>query len=142
MAKIYASQPRLRPNWLTCRHVSALVMEYLNDDLDPDMRTAFDSHLDGCQDCRAFLATYKQTLDATHVLQYDEMPADLRARTRATIREKVEKTAAPAVGDAPARCLHSLPAESFPLPPASNFIEIHVTDIGDPVNEACNTLAH
>lgn len=91
MAKIYAAKPRRRPSALTCRHVAALVMEYLNGELDSETRSEFDSHLDGCQDCRAFLTTYKQTMAATHVLRYDQMPADLGARALATIREKLKK---------------------------------------------------
>jgi len=91
MAKLSAAGSRRRPHTLTCRYAAGLVMEYLNGELDSNVRMALDSHLGGCEDCRAFLATYKQTMDATHVLQYDQMPPGLQERALATIRAKIKK---------------------------------------------------
>ena len=91
MAKIHAAKPRRQPSMLTCRQVTALVMAYLSGELDLETRSTFESHLGGCQDCRAFLTTYKQSVDATHILGYDDMPADLQERALATVRQKLKK---------------------------------------------------
>ena len=86
-----ATSFRRRPSITRCRQATALVMEYLNDELDQGVRAAFETHLDHCQDCRAFLATYKQTVEAAHTLQYDEMPPGLQDEALATLSEKLKK---------------------------------------------------
>jgi len=50
---------------LTCRQVTALLVDYLAADMDSLTRTAFEAHLRHCQVCTAFLATYRETIRAT-----------------------------------------------------------------------------
>jgi hypothetical protein len=52
---------------LTCQRVTDLIIDYLTEVLEPDIRAAFAVHLRNCPDCVAFLQTYKQTVRATRI---------------------------------------------------------------------------
>jgi anti-sigma factor RsiW len=43
----------------------ALIAGYLSSDLDPQRCQAFENHLKICDDCAAFLHTYKKTIELT-----------------------------------------------------------------------------
>lgn len=50
---------------LSCKEVTALIMEYLNGSINRDVALAFEAHLAECPDCKAFLNTYKKTVELT-----------------------------------------------------------------------------
>jgi anti-sigma factor RsiW len=58
-----ASRRRARP--LTCAKETALIADYLASDLSPGNLAAFEKHLEECPDCKAFLQTYKKTIEIT-----------------------------------------------------------------------------
>jgi anti-sigma factor RsiW len=47
-------------------------MEYLDDELSEEQRKSFESHLEVCSACVAFIESYKQTLQLTKQLQFSE----------------------------------------------------------------------
>ena len=69
---------------VTCEDATDLICEYLAENLNPDRRRAFESHLSGCRDCAAFLATYKRTIDLTKSFLRSEplqvAPVDFKLR--------------------------------------------------------------
>lgn len=67
---------------LTCQQVTDTIIDYLNDDMQSETKRRFDNHLQGCADCRAFLATYNSTVRATRSLSYDAIPEEMRTRVR------------------------------------------------------------
>jgi len=84
--------PKSRPKELTCRQVTALILRYLNDELDTKTRRAFDAHLKECPNCTAFLQTYRATASAVHSLSYDDLPPDLQNRALQVVRAKLPKS--------------------------------------------------
>jgi len=48
---------------VTCIELIAFLDAYVDDELDADTRSDFDRHLLVCPSCRAYLATYKETID-------------------------------------------------------------------------------
>lgn len=48
---------------LTCRELVDFLWRYVEDDLAPEERKAFDRHLAMCRSCRAYLDSYRRTLD-------------------------------------------------------------------------------
>lgn len=46
----------------TCRDVAALLMAYLDRELDPARRAALEAHLAACDDCVRYLRAYERTV--------------------------------------------------------------------------------
>ena len=57
---------------MNCKEVIDFLMEYLDGELSEEQRSAFESHLEVCSDCVAFIKSYKQTLQLTKQLQISE----------------------------------------------------------------------
>ena len=47
---------------MTCRELIDFLMAYLDGELPADRRAVFDAHLAVCEDCRRYLATYRETV--------------------------------------------------------------------------------
>jgi anti-sigma factor RsiW len=48
---------------MTCREVADFLADYVSGALAADVRTQFDRHLSVCPNCRAYLATYRATIE-------------------------------------------------------------------------------
>lgn len=48
---------------MTCRELIDFLMDYTDGRLAPDARAEFDRHLSVCGSCRAYLDTYRRTVD-------------------------------------------------------------------------------
>lgn len=61
---------------MTCRELADFIMAYLDGELPPGERAAFDRHLSLCPNCVHYLATYKATIQLER--QAFEEPKDGR----------------------------------------------------------------
>jgi predicted anti-sigma-YlaC factor YlaD len=61
---------------MTCDAVAARVTDYLEGALSAPDRARFAHHLDGCDDCRAYVAQFAQTLNALGALRADDAPPE------------------------------------------------------------------
>ena len=68
---------------MTCREVADFLADYLSGALADDLRAQFDRHLTLCSNCRAYLATYRATVElgrrafaAPDADAKDEVPAE------------------------------------------------------------------
>ncbi len=73
---------------LRCRDVFALLGDLLDGTLESAVTRALEAHLLGCEDCTAFLATYRGTVRATRSIRERELPAQLRERLLAVLAER------------------------------------------------------
>ena len=48
---------------MTCREVADFLADYVSGALAADVRTQFDRHLSVCPNCRAYLVTYRATIE-------------------------------------------------------------------------------
>lgn len=48
---------------VTCIELIAFLDAYVDEELDAETRSDFDRHLLVCPSCRAYLATYEETID-------------------------------------------------------------------------------
>lgn len=48
---------------VTCIELIAFLDAYVSDELDPETRANFDLHLLVCPSCRAYLASYRETIE-------------------------------------------------------------------------------
>ena len=77
------------PSRVTCEQAAALLLDYVTGILDPVTILVLERHLSGCDDCVAFLQTYKETIRATRTLRYDDMPGKLQNRLLRTLHAKM-----------------------------------------------------
>jgi anti-sigma factor RsiW len=57
---------RRRPRrQLSCKKEVSLIADYLAASFTPQVKQAFDAHLEACPDCVAFLQTYRKTIEIT-----------------------------------------------------------------------------
>lgn len=64
-------------------------MEYLDDELSEEQRRSFESHLEVCSDCVAFIESYKQTLQLTKQLRFSEADEKLAEKVEDKVLEDV-----------------------------------------------------
>ena len=61
-----------------CKAIFERLSEYLDEELDPDICTAVDEHMDGCAPCRKFLEALRRTVTALHEVESPRLPDELR----------------------------------------------------------------
>jgi anti-sigma factor RsiW len=75
-----------------CRDAIAILADYLESTLSPELVEKLEEHLRDCAPCRAYLATYRKTkslaADAGRVEMPEEMKARLREFLLAQLRER------------------------------------------------------
>lgn len=79
-----------RPAALTCEQVTSLISDYVTDAIDSATARAFESHLQGCRDCIAFLNTYQTTIQSTRSLRYEEAPAEMVSRVEEFLKQRLQ----------------------------------------------------
>jgi anti-sigma factor RsiW len=62
---------------MTCRELIDFLMAYLDGELPADRRAIFDAHVAICEDCRRYLATYRETVAlGRDACEADDAPLD------------------------------------------------------------------
>lgn len=67
---------------MTCREAIAVLDDYLDSTLTPDVLAKLEAHLRECAPCRAYLATYERTAQLAAKVNRVEMPPEVRRRLR------------------------------------------------------------
>ena len=65
---------------ISCEELVRFMIDYLDETLAPKVVKEFDSHINGCNDCHAFLNTYRKTVSLLSNLSCREIPEELRTR--------------------------------------------------------------
>jgi len=78
----------------TCKQMTDLVLDYLNDKLRPNVKRDFQRHLRICPDCVSFLNTYKTTLSASGSIRPEEIPLKVRNNILDFLRARAQKSGA------------------------------------------------
>ena len=77
---------------MTCKDAIAIMADYLESTLSPELVEKLEEHLRDCAPCRAYLATYRKTkslaADAGRVEMPEEMKTRLREFLLAQLRER------------------------------------------------------
>jgi predicted anti-sigma-YlaC factor YlaD len=67
--------------FLTCREIIDFIVDYLDHELDGATAALFQQHLERCVSCRAYLATYQETIRMARQSclpeRSDEIPEEL-----------------------------------------------------------------
>ena len=76
----------------TCKQITDLVFDYLNDKLSPNVKRDFQQHLQICPDCVNFLDTYKKTVSVTRSIRPEEIPPRVRNNILDFLRGRMRKS--------------------------------------------------
>ena len=74
---------------MTCRELIALLADYLEASLAPEVVGQLDLHLRDCPPCVAYLNTYRRTRDVAAEANRVEMPDEMKRRLRAFLLERL-----------------------------------------------------
>jgi anti-sigma factor RsiW len=88
----YSRHPASPEADLTCQQVTALLVDYVAGEIDTLTCMAFEAHLHNCPACRAFLATYTETIRTTRAMRYESIPEEMLTRVLRFLRRKIEET--------------------------------------------------
>jgi len=81
--------PKKVPKNKSCKEITDLVLDYLNDNLTPGIKREFMKHLRLCPDCVSFLNTYKKTVAAAGTIKPEQVPAKVRENALAFLRKRI-----------------------------------------------------
>jgi len=73
---------------MKCEIAVALVLEFLEGNLNPEVRRSLESHLAKCQPCSRLVATYKRTTQLCHRALLRQPPPELGDRLLRFLRER------------------------------------------------------
>jgi hypothetical protein len=79
---------------LTCKDAIALLAEYLETSLGPELVAALERHLHDCRACLAYLNTYKKTRTLAGEVGRVEMPDEMKRRLHRLLLEQLSRGAA------------------------------------------------
>jgi anti-sigma factor RsiW len=71
-----------------CCKVVRFLSDYLEKQLDPQVRQELETHLGRCPRCVTQLRTYESTVTLLRSLRDDDLPADLRLTVRSFLDAK------------------------------------------------------
>ena len=78
------------PSAIECRQIADLLGDYLDGTLPKQTRELLEWHIEGCGPCVAFVKTYRGTITAATKLKEVEIPAELKQRLLAVLRNQRE----------------------------------------------------
>lgn len=71
---------------LSCQELIELVTDYIEGILSSEDRARFESHLNSCSGCRAYLAQVRRTIEIVGTLEKSDIPDDAREQLLRTFR--------------------------------------------------------
>jgi anti-sigma factor RsiW len=72
---------------MTCRQLVEQLLDFVSEDISPELRACICEHLCSCPPCEVLVETYKITIRLSRQLPRAPLPAGLQERLRAALRE-------------------------------------------------------
>ncbi len=73
---------------ISCRDVSQILQDYIEDELPDSERRSIDMHLALCKECRVFLSTYKETVHLVGRIPDTPMPKEFSDHLVVLLRKR------------------------------------------------------
>lgn len=75
---------------MTCEAVIREISNYIDGDLDMDLRREIEAHLKDCEDCQVIIDQTRLTVDIFCDSELVELPEDVRRRLHQALRKMYE----------------------------------------------------
>ena len=72
-----------------CKDAIDVLREYLDGEMNPDLKAKLDEHFHGCSPCEEFLAQYRATVGMCRKALAKRMPDALSARLTSFLQDKL-----------------------------------------------------
>jgi anti-sigma factor RsiW len=72
----------------TCKQIIELLSDYLEGDMSPAQREAFEAHMSACPPCVVFLEDLKTTRVLIEGLRCEEVPQEVQSRLRSFLERR------------------------------------------------------
>jgi anti-sigma factor RsiW len=70
---------------ISCRDFAALLIDYVENNLETEQWLSLEEHLEECPSCQTFLTTYKLTINVSRKLVQRPLPAELVQKLRVAL---------------------------------------------------------
>jgi len=74
---------------MTCKDAIGVLADFLEQSLSPELLAELERHLADCAPCRAYLETYRKTVELTGRAGHVEMPAEMKSRLRSLLLDQL-----------------------------------------------------
>jgi anti-sigma factor RsiW len=74
------------PHAMSCRDMAAWLSDYLDGDLQADLRAVIDAHRGDCPPCEAFIRTLARTVEAVRSTPREPLPEALKQSLAESLR--------------------------------------------------------
>ena len=75
---------------LTCDEIEKLSSDYIDGELEAEVRKGFDAHLESCMECEQLISDINRIIQLAKSLGNMRMPDGVRQRLRDALQEKIE----------------------------------------------------
>jgi len=82
------------PRERRCKEMFAELSDYLDEELDDSLCSELEKHMEGCEPCKAFLASLRETIESCRKTASEAPEANAATSLRRTILAKYQKTLA------------------------------------------------
>ncbi len=80
------TMPTKPHNHNNCKQLLGSLSQYVDGELDDELCSALEEHLEDCEDCRIVVDTLRKTVYLYHTTsEAEELPADIRKRLYKTL---------------------------------------------------------
>ena len=76
---------------MNCKDAIGVLADFLEQSLSPEVLAELEGHLDDCAPCRAYLETYRKTVELTGRAEHVEMPEEMKARLRSLLLDQLRR---------------------------------------------------
>jgi predicted anti-sigma-YlaC factor YlaD len=76
---------------VNCRSIIKELANYLDEALDPILKSSIEKHLEGCEDCRVVVDTTKKTIQIFCNSEPAPLPEDTRQRLRDALFKQLNR---------------------------------------------------
>ena len=76
---------------MRCEDLVGIIVDYVEDTMDPLLKEEFERHMGDCSSCLAFFKTYQKTRELTKESACDDIPEEVQMRVKEFLRKKAAR---------------------------------------------------
>lgn len=74
---------------MRCEDLVGIIIDYVEETMDPLLREEFERHMGDCESCLAFFKTYQKTRELIKETSCDDIPQEVQLRVKAFLKRNI-----------------------------------------------------